>query len=393
MTATLRVLSLSTLYPTDLQPNFGVFVERQMQAVTKRGDVDLIVVNPIGIPPAPLSLHPRYRSLQTLPAQENRGGVTVLRPRFSMVPGIGARFNAGAVFRAVLPLARQLHAQAPFDLIDAQFFHPDGLAAVRLGKALGLPVSIKARGADIHHWGHDRATAGQVLKAGRCAAGLLAVSQGLIDEMAALGIPREKIALHRTGLDADLFRPYDRRMCRDQLGLPRDRPVLATVGALIPRKGQRFVIEALTQLPDALLLLAGQGPDEPALRGLAVQLGVAKRVRFLGPVPHAELPIVLNAADVFVLPSASEGLANAWVEALACGTPVVTTPIPGAQELITDPDWGQLVPRDAAAIAAAVQKLLIARPSPERVQEATRGMSWQANAAVLVEHWRRLAAS
>jgi glycosyltransferase involved in cell wall biosynthesis len=165
------------------------------------------------------------------------------------------------------------------------------------------------------------------------------------------------------------------------------------VGALIPRKGQRFVIEALTRLPDALLLLAGQGPDEPALRGLAVQLGVAERVRFLGPVPHAELPIVLNAADVFVLPSASEGLANAWVEALACGTPLVTTPIPGAQELITDPDWGQLVPRDAAAIAAAVQKLLIARPSPERVQEATRGMSWQANAAVLVEHWRRLAAS
>lgn len=391
MNRALRVLSLSTLYPNTQAPNFGVFVERQMQAVVKRGDVDLTLVNPIGLPPFPLSLHSRYRALLDLPAQELLGGVTVLRPRFGLLPLVGARFNAGAIVRAVLPLARRLHAEQPFDLVDAQFFHPDGYAAVRIAAVLGLPVSTKARGADIQHWGHQRATAAQVRKAGRRANGLLAVSKGLIDDMAALGIPREKITLHRTGLDADLFRPYDRRLCRDQLGLPRDAPVLATVGALIPRKGQRFVIEALPALPGAILLLAGKGEDEAMLRSLAAQLGVAERVRFLGPVPHAELPILLNAADVFVLPSSSEGLANAWVEALACGTPVVTTPIPGAQELITDPDWGRLVARDGAAIAVAVSELLAERPSPERVQEAVAGMNWQANAAALVEHWRRLA--
>ncbi len=391
MTRRLRVLSLSTLYPNDRNPNFGIFVERQMQAVAKHGDVDLTLVNPVGLPPFPLTLHPRYRQLRDLTQEELRGGVKVLRPRFTLLPKLGARFNAGAIVRAILPIARRLHAERPFDLVDAQFFHPDGYAAVRIATVLGLPVSIKARGADIHHWGRQRATAGQVRKAGRRASGLLAVSQGLADEMAALGMPREKITLHRTGLDADLFRPYDRRLCRDQLGLPRDKPVLATVGALIPRKGQRFVIEALAELPDALLLVAGQGPDEPALRVLARDLGVADRVRFMGAVPHQELPILLNAADVFVLPSSSEGLANAWIEALACGTPVVTTPIPGAQELITDPDWGRLVPRSAAAIAKAVGALLTERPSPERVQQAVAGMSWQANAAALIEHWRRLA--
>ena len=364
MSRPLRVLSLSTLYPNDQSPNFGVFVERQMQAVMKRGDVDLTLINPIGLPPFPLSLHPRYRKLRTLPQEELRGGVQVLRPQFSLLPKIGARFNAGAIVRAVLPLARQLHAEHPFDLIDAQFFHPDGLAAVRIGAVLGLPVSIKARGADIQHWGRQRSTAAQVRQAGRRATGLLAVSQGLVEGMAALGIPREKIGLHRTGLDADLFRPYDRRLCRGQFGLPRDRPVLATVGALIPRKGQRFVIEALTNLPDAILLIAGHGPDEAMLRELAKTIGVAERVHFLGAVPHGELPVLLNAADVFVLPSSSEGLANAWVEALACGTPVVTTPIPGAQELITQPDWGRLVPRDGAAIAAALGAILTSRPSP-----------------------------
>ncbi|WP_337678487.1 glycosyltransferase [Novosphingobium ginsenosidimutans] len=385
------MLSISTLYPNEHTPNFGVFVERQMQAVAKRGDVDLTLVNPIGLPPFPLSLHPRYRQLRDLPEREHRSGVNVLRPRFSLLPMVGARFNAGAIVRAVLPLVRRLHAEQKFNLVDAQFFHPDGYAAVRIAAVLGLPVSIKARGADIQHWGRQRATAAQVRKAGRRATGLLAVSNGLIDDMTALGMPREKITLHRTGLDADLFRPYDRRLCRDQLGLPRDKPVLATVGALIPRKGQRYAIEALAKLPGAILLIAGKGDDEAMLHRLAAQLGVAERVRFLGAVPHAELPVLLNAADVLVLPSSSEGLANAWVEALACGTPVVTTPIPGAQELITDPDWGRLVPRDGSAIAAAVSALLAERSSPERVQEAVAGMSWQANAAALVEHWRRLA--
>ncbi|MCZ8171693.1 MAG: glycosyltransferase [Brevundimonas sp.] len=390
MNRPLRVLSLSTLYPHDHAPNFGVFVARQMEATAARGDIDLTLVSPLGLPPFPLSLHPRYRDLRSLPKQELRNKVQVFRPRFALLPKVGAHFNAGAIVRAVLPLARRLHTEQPFDLVDAQFFHPDGLAAVRIGATLGLPVSIKARGADIQFWGLQPGTADQVRNAGLGATGLLAVSAGLVDDMSALGIPRDKITVHRTGLDTNLFRLYDRRMCRDQLGLPRDRPVLATVGALIPRKGQAFVIEALAQLPDAILLLAGKGDDEARLRALAARLGVADRVRFMGAVPHGELPILLNAADVFVLPSSSEGLANAWVEALACGTPVVTTPIPGAQELITDPSWGRLAARDSAVIADAVREVLAARPLPETVQQAVSGMSWQANAEALALHWRKL---
>lgn len=388
----LRVLSLATLYPNAATPNFGVFVERQMQAVAALGAVDLTVVNPLGLPPFPLSLHPRYRALAALPRKEMRGGVRVLRPRFTLIPAIGARWNAAAVARAVLPLARRLHGEAPFDVIDAQFFYPDGPAAVRIAAALGLPASIKARGADIHHWGRHRVTAAQVLAAGRAADGLLAVSGGLADDMAALGMERARITLHRTGLDRAVFHPRDRAAARAALGLPSHGPVLATVGALIPRKGQEFAIAALAELPGATLLLAGSGPDEARLRAQAAALGLADRVRFLGPVPHAELPGVLCAADVFVLPSASEGLANAWVEALACGTPVVTTPIPGAVELIDSPVAGRLAPRDPAAIAEAARELLAMAPSPQEVSATVAGFSWEANAAALVAHWQRLAA-
>jgi glycosyltransferase involved in cell wall biosynthesis len=100
---------------------------------------------------------------------------------------------------------------------------------------------------------------------------------------------------------------------------------------------------------------------------------------------------VLSAADVFVLPSASEGLANAWVEALACGTPVVTTPIPGALELLNDPAWGRTAPRDGAAIAAAVRDVLAANTPRETVMRGADPFSWDANAAALVAHWQQLA--
>ena len=387
----LRVLSLSTLYPNDLTPNFGVFVERQMTAVAARGDVDLVMVNPIGLPPFPLSLHPRYRPLASLPRTERRKGVDVIRPRFALLPGTGGCFNARFEVSGVLPLARKLHVEAPFDLVDAQFFYPDGPAAMRVARALGLPCSIKARGADVHFWGHASGTSRQVQDAARGADGLLAVSGGLADELVALGAQRTRITLHRTGLDRSVFRPLDRAESRTKLGLPLAGPVLACVGALIERKGQSFAIEALAELPDALLILAGAGPDEAKLRLLAAKLGVSERVRFLGPVPHGELPVVLSAADIFVLPTRSEGLANAWVEALACGTPVVTTPIPGAQELLTDPAYGRMTERDAGAIAIAVKGLLNSPPRREAVLAGAAAFSWEANAEALVTHWRNLA--
>ena len=388
----LRVLSLSTLYPHSNAPNFGVFVERQMQAVALRGDVDLVMVAPLGLPPFPLSLHPRYRALRGLDRVEQRGGVSVYRPRFTVLPGTGGRFSALLEAAAVLPLAREMHAIAPFDLVDAQFFYPDGPAALRIARALGLPCSIKARGADVHYWGHAPGTAQHVREAAIGANGLLAVSSGLADDLTALGADRSKITVHRTGLDRTLFRPLDRAECRAKLGLPADVSVLACVGALIERKGQRFAIQALAQVPGAILVLAGAGPEEAKLRDLAAGLSLTERVRFLGAVPHSDLPVVLSAADLFVLPSASEGLANAWVEALACGTPVVTTPIPGAQELLTDPAYGRMVARDAAAIAGAVNELLAAPPHRDAVLAGAAGFSWEANAAALVAHWRALAA-
>jgi glycosyltransferase involved in cell wall biosynthesis len=389
------VLSLSTLYPNAARPRFGTFVARSLEALAKRGDWQVTAINPIGVPPVALG---RYRALRAAAVDEIENGVRVLRPTFPLIPRIGWRRNPALIVRAVLPVARRLHAEAPFDLVDAQFFYPDGPAAATIARALDLPLSIKARGADIHYWGARPPAREAMLGAGEQAAGLLAVCAALADDMAAIGLPRDKITVHYTGLDRDRFRPLQHDRLRADLGralgitLPARAPLLVTVGALIPRKGQALVLRALTELPDVTLLLVGRGEDEAKLRTLAAGLGLLERVHFLGSLDHDVLPLALSAADAMVLPSASEGLANVWIEALACGTPLVITDAGGAREVVTGPVAGEIVARGPHPIAEGVRQLLARAAPPEEVALFAERFSWEANAAALAGYYAGLIA-
>ena len=395
----LRVLSISTLFPNPALPSLGPFVASSLKAVAAREDVDLVMVNPLGLPPWPLSLHSRYAKLRAVGETSRLGDLTVHHPRFTLIPKLGAQSNPARIARAVLPLARRLHAERPFDLVDAQFFFPDGPAAARIAQDLGLPLTIKARGADIHHWGTQARSGPQVLAAARQAAGMLAVSEALKADMAALGMPGERIAIHYTGLDHARFQPIERATARARIaadmGIPPTGPLLAATGALIERKGQAIAIRALAKLDrdDICLALAGKGEDEAALRSLARELGLEGKVHFLGQVGHDRLPMLLAAADALVLPSASEGLANAWVEALACGTPLVIPPIGGAHEVVPDDTAGRIAERTPEAIAAALASLLADPPAQADVAANAARFSWEANAEALVAFWREVAAA
>lgn len=391
-----RVLSLSTLYPNAHTPRFGTFVARSLEALAARGDWDVTVINPIGVPPLALG---RYRDVAAAAVDGREHGVNVYRPRFTLIPKVGARSNPAAIARTALPIARRLHRERPFDLLDAQFFWPDGPAVARLAGSLGLPFSIKARGSDITFWGGQDYARKAMVQAADEATGLLAVSAALRRDMVALGMPAHRIALHYTGLDRDRFRPLAHQGLRStlgqRLGLPlrEGEPLLATVGALIERKGQDIVIGALAGLPEARLLLVGNGPEESYLKRLASDVGVADRVHFLGSVDHDLLPVILSAADAMVLPSSNEGLANAWVEALACGTPLVIADAGGARELVTSRDAGLIVGRDPESVAAGVRTLLDAPPSPLAVAAMADRFSWEANAAALSDFYDTILAA
>lgn len=389
-----RVLSIATLYPNPARPRFGTFVARSMEALAARGDWDVTVINPIGVPPVAFG---PYREAAAAAVDGEEHGVHVHRPSFTLIPRFGGRLNPGAIARAVLPLAKRLHAQQPFDVLDAQFFYPDGPAVAKIARELHLPFSIKARGADIHHWGHVP-YAGKMMRAAAAkAAGLLSVCEALADDMADIGLPRDRITIHYTGLDRDRFRPLQspnlRPRLAEELGLPlrHDEKLLVTVGALIPRKGQACVLRALPQLPAARLLLVGKGEDEARLRLLAAELGVAGRVHFLGLLDHDLLPLVLSAADAMVLPSASEGLANAWVEALACGTPLVITDAGGAREVVTARAAGSIVERTPQAITHGIEALLADPPGRAETAAMAARFDWKVNAATLADYYSTLA--
>lgn len=391
-----RLLSISTLYPAPGRTGFGRFVARQMEALAARGDWQVTVINPIGLPPLPLK---RYAPLRAIPAVEAQGPLTIHHPRFTLLPAISGPINPALIARAVMPLAKKLHAETPFDMVDAQFFYPDGPTAAAIARALGLPLAIKARGSDIHLWGANTFARRQMLAAARQATALLAVSSALARDMRAMGMPEATTHVHYTGLDRERFQPLERKAARQLISaIPAlhvwsTGPLLLCVGALVPIKGQAIAIRALTHLPpDVRLAIAGTGADEASLQALTTKLGLESRVHFLGAVEHDLLPQLLCAADAMVLPSEREGLANAWIEAIACGTPVIIPDIGGAREVVQNADAGRIVERTPEAIAKAVTDLLANPPSQQAVSINAERFSWSANAEALATIYEKAAA-
>ena len=384
----LRVLTLSSLFPDVHRPNFGIFVERQTLGLAALEGIELQVVAPVGLPPFPLRLHPHFSGRGRLPSVESWKGLKVHRPAFPHLPGPGMRLAPLMMARRLLPLFRSIRADFPFDIIDTEYFWPDGPAAVALGRALNVPVSIKARGSDIHLWGKRGFSRRQLVEAGQAADGMLAVSAALKHDMTALGLPEEKIQVHYTGVDLDRFVIADRSIGKAALGL--SGPLVLAVGYLIERKGQDIVVEAMRHLPEASLILIGDGPARPALEARIAQAGLESRVRLAGSVPHQDLPRWFAAADISVLPSASEGLANVWVESLACGTPIVIADVGGAREVVDNPAAGRIVERSPHAVADAIRELLLSPAPRDATRQTATRFTWSANAEALAKHLSEL---
>ncbi|MCD2324775.1 glycosyltransferase [Sphingomonas sp. IC-56] len=384
----LQVLVLSTLFPDATRPNFGIFVERQTQALAARDNVEIRVVAPRGIPPWPLSLLDRYALLAALPDHETWNGLQVDRPAFLNLPGTGGRFHAAALTRAVISVLDRIRGEFPFDVLAAEFFFPDGVSAVALGQRYGVPVSIKARGSDIHRWASKPGVGRQIVGAGCAADGMIAVSEGLRDDMAALGMPRERISCIVTGVDLSRFAPVDQIAAKAALGVKG--PLVLSVGALIPIKGHEIVIEAVAALPGVTLWIAGEGPHRPILARKIAKLGLGDRVRLLGAVPHDQVARLLAAADIMALASEREGLANAWIEALASGTPIIIPDVGGARQVVRTPEAGRIVPRTPAAFAAAIHALIASPPPAAAVRTTVEPFTWEANSRNLHAYYQAL---
>jgi len=372
----MKILTFTTLYPNAERPNHGVFVETRLRHLLASNAVQARVVAPVPWFPSKNSRFGSYASFARVPATETRRGISITHPRYPLLPKVGMTLAPFLLARAVRSEIRRIIDEGyDFDLIDAHYFYPDGVAAIMLGRYFNKPVVITARGTDINLIPKFPLPRKMVLWAARKAAGVITVCQALKTEMVELGAAPEKITPLRNGVDLALFHPIDRPNARKALGL--NRFTLLSVGLLDTRKGHDLVIQAMPNLPDAELLIAGSGPDRQKLENLARDLNVADRVRFLGPLPHAELRQYYGAADALVLASSREGWANVLLESMACGTPVVASRVWGTPEVVAAPEAGILMPeRTPQGIVDAVHMLRSQYPAHEATRRYAEGFSW-----------------
>lgn len=369
-----RILTFTTLYPSASRPEHGVFVENRLRHLVSTNRITAKVVAPVPWFPFRHSRFGRYALVARTPPSETRNGLSVEHPRYFVAPRVGMSVSPLTLFLGSKSLISA--RAADFDLIDAHYFFPDGVAAVLLARSLKKPVVITARGTDINLIPEWRVPRRMIQYAAQQADGIIAVSQALKDALIGLGIPSERIVVLRNGVDLEMFRPRDRARARTALNL--DGKVLLSVGHLIERKGHDIVIKALCKLPGWTLVIAGDGPERLPLLQLAQRLGVYGRVRFVGQIAHSQLSCLYSAADMLVLASSREGWPNVLLESMACGTPVVATSIWGNPEVVCAPEAGLLVKeRSPEAISEAVVHLYSSRPIREVTRLFAERFSWK----------------
>jgi teichuronic acid biosynthesis glycosyltransferase TuaC len=366
----MKILTFSTLFPNGEKPGHGIFVETRLRHLVASGEVESRVVAPIPWFP---STHPRFGNwarFARAPRHEVRHGIQVAHPRYPVIPKVGMNLAPALLAQAAKPaIARLIDEGFDFDLIDAHYFYPDGVAAAMLGRYFNKPLVITARGSDITLFPQHALPRKMITWAAKRADAVITVCNALRDEVVALGVEADRVVSLRNGVDLHLFRPTERT--------PNAMFTLLAVGHLVPVKAQDLIIGALPLLPGVRLVLAGDGPDRVKLESLARELKVSDRVTFLGAVPQAQLREHYGAADALVLSSSREGWANVLLEAMACGTPVVASRVYGTPEVVASPDAGVLMgERSYQGVADAVNALRANYPDRGATRRYAERFSW-----------------
>ena len=386
----MRVLTVTSLYPNAAQPNHAVFVENRMRRVHATGEAEISVIAPTPWFPSKNKMFGSYATHAAVPKQEVRHGIRIDHPRYAMIPKIGMQSQPAFYHRALKRAAlKMIEETGPFDLIDAHYFYPDGVAAAKLAGELGIPFTCTARGTDVNQIpGYSDFGKRAVLDVAQHAAASITVCEALRQELIDLGADGSKIHTLRNGVDLDNFRPPQaaREGLKLTQGVPIDAPLVVSVGGLVERKGHHLTIDAVAELEGVHLLIAGHGPERGALEARIEGLGVGDRVKLVGSLPHTALADFYGAADLSVLASSREGWANVLLESMACGTPVVATSVWGTPEVVAVPEAGMLAThRNAETLRYCIRQTLAALPDRAATRAYAERFSWDDTVRGVIE--------
>lgn len=390
----MKILVFTSLYPNNVWPHHGVFIKERMTRVAQLDDCQVQVVAPVPFFP-PFKFTSRWHFSQVL-RHEVIEGLDVYHPRYFMTPKAGMSSYGVSMYLSVLPVIKKIQRRFDFDLIDAHYVYPDGLAAVLLGSLLKKPVVVSARGSDINQFAHLHLIRGLLRYTLGKADRLIAVCTALKNAMVQLGVPEDKIAVIPNGVDINKFFPLPKEDARRRLNLSNTKKIILSVGGLIPRKGFDVLIKAfyilMKEQParNMYLILAGEGPARKELEQLVSSCGLNGSVYFAGDVAHEDLHLWYSAADLFCLASSREGWPNVILESLACGTPVVATDVWGIPEIIRSDNIGLLTKRNAQDIAATLCLAFGKQWQPDEIVRYARSQTWDIAALSVLHVFREV---
>lgn len=373
----MRILSLSTVFPNPQDPGLGSFIQSRLQALGRLAEVRVIA------PIAPWDYdNPSRRGFgrRSTPHERSEADLGhIYHPAWLYPPGNGSL--KGPLLAAQLSrFLAKLRADFPFDVIDAHFLHPDGVAAALLSRFFSAPFIVTMRGNELDY---ARKTIHRfaMAKAVRRAAGVLPVSRELGELAVSLGAARDRVRQIGNGVDTAVFHKRD-----GPPPLDGRRRVILAAGRLIGLKRFDDMLRAVKKLSDQsvqaeLHVAGGKGHGmadaTDRLVALAESLGVADRLKFLGWVAPEELARRMSMADVFCLASEREGWPNVLAEALACGTPVVATDVGEVRTILGGEKHGLAVPVGAVdELASSLRRALLSEWNREQISSYGKRRTW-----------------
>lgn len=383
----LRVLQLTTLFPSPSQPTLGLFVHRRTEALAALCDLTTIM----GVGRFPFAeFLPRYAARRNTPTSARIGRIEANYVRFLSVP----RFFKGRDATMLASAVERFWGRRELpDVLLAELGYPDGLATLLLAQQWKRPVVVTLRGHDVNDLPNRPDRRRQILRVLHESSALAPVANALADEAVRLGAAPCRVRVITNGVDANCFRPRDMQEARATLGLGDCDALVTSVGHLVERKGHHLLVDALARLRkstgrDVHLAIVG-GPSEEGdatalVREATARCGLERHVHLLGALAPEGVAQAMAAANVVSLASSKEGRPNVVLEALASGRPVVATEVWGTRELIADESRGRLVARDPDALADALAWALSREWSAEALHAATERFSWGASAANLL---------
>jgi len=380
----MKIAVVTRYFPSSAEPWQGRSAYQTLRVLARQADVRVFFPNAS----YPSLFKPRGRSSDKLDACRSAPDVKANYYDFPALPLVSRPLNGWMAARALLPHVRSF---AP-DLIFSCFIYPDGYAALKIGKALRIPVVVQSIGSDINRIG-DPISAMHTRTVLREADFLVTVSSDLREKAVAMGAAPEKSRAIVNGCDLSVFHVRDRLEARQRLRIDPAAEAVVYIGRMDVTKGLRELVEAAAWLhserPNLQVYTVGEGPDRPMIQNAIDANKAAGYIHALPGCVFDDVAVWMAAADLVTLPSYMEGCPNVVLEALACGRPVVATNVGGIPEIMSDACGRLVPPRDPAALAQALGSVLD-RTWDATAIAASRSRSWNVVAAELLELFEAL---